>query len=1046
MFHVLGAPDLYHFTFDTIHPVGGWDLMETNSNPPQHMGCYMKYKYGHWIASIPQITTPGTYTLNPVTSPTNNCYKIASPNSSTEFFIVEYRSKTSSTYEAGLPGSGLLVYRINPAMTGNLDGPPDEVYIFRLGGTPSQDGTIDNAFFNSTVGRTAINNSSNPYTFLSNGTVGGLVLCNIGAAGTTISFNYGNCGGLQVNPAAWDFGNVNPGSTSSAKSFTVTNAGPGSVTITTLTVSSQFNLSSNTCNSKTLAVSGTCTFSATFSPTTPGLKTGTVTIPSNSPFSPTSVALSGTGNGAVASVSPTTWNFGDQTVSYPSTAKSFTLTNTGAANMLVGTLTVSGDYSLVNNNCSGQTVLPAANCTFGVVFTPTATGTRSGSVSIPSNAFNSPISVTLSGNGTNLPGAFVKSSPVNGASGQTTTVSLTWTASAGVLVYEYCVDNSNDNACNDWFGNGTATTKVLTNLYSNTTYYWQVRSVNAGGIVYANGASTAMWSFSTSPAAPGAFNKSAPANGITGLSTSPNLSWYPSSDATSYEYCLDTTNDNACSNWVSNGSSTTKALSGLSESTTYYWQVRAVNTGGTTYADGSATAFWSFTTLVSAPGAFNKTSPSSGATGLSTSPTLTWGASTGATSYEYCLDTTNDNACSAWTNVALSTSAALSGLSEGTTYYWHVRAHNSAGTTYANGATTAFWAFTTGVTPPAAFGKSAPVDGATGVSASPTLSWAASTGATSYEYCYDTTNNDSCNGWASNGTSTSRTISGLNDGTTYYWHVRALNAGGTTYADGSASAFWSFTVQVTPPAAFNKSSPANGATGQSTSPTLTWGSSTGAASYDTCYDTTNDNACTNWTSNGSATSKALSGLSEGTTYYWHVRAVNAGGTTYANGSATAFHSFTTLVTGPAAFNKSSPASGATGQPTSLTLTWGTSAGAASYEYCYDTTNDSLCSAWTGNGTSTSKLLSGLSEGTTYYWHVRAVNAGGTTYSNGSATAFWPFTTLVTPPGAFNKIHPRQRRHRAAHQPDAHLGNQHGGRQLRVLLRHQQRQQLRRLEQ
>ncbi len=100
-----------------------------------------------------------------------------------------------------------------------------------------------------------------------------------------------------------------------------------------------------------------------------------------------------------------------------------------------------------------------------------------------------------------------------------------------------------------------------------------------------------------------------------------------------------------------------------------------------------------------------------------------------------------------------------------------------------------------------------------------------------------------------------------------------------------------------PPAAFNKSAPTNGATDQSTSPTLSWATSTGAASYEYCYDTSNDNACSTWTSNGTATSKALSGLSAGTTYYWHVRAINGGATTYANGSTTSFWSFTTIGAG-----------------------------------------------------------------------------------------------------------------------------------------------------
>jgi hypothetical protein len=95
---------------------------------------------------------------------------------------------------------------------------------------------------------------------------------------------------------------------------------------------------------------------------------------------------------------------------------------------------------------------------------------------------------------------------------------------------------------------------------------------------------------------PGSFSKASPLNAATNISTNPTLSWGTSSGATSYEYCYDSTNDNACSSWTSTGTSANVALSGLSLGTTYYWQIRSINGTGTTYADGSSTAFWSFTT------------------------------------------------------------------------------------------------------------------------------------------------------------------------------------------------------------------------------------------------------------------------------------------------------------------------------------------------------------------------------------------------------------------------------------------------------------------
>ncbi len=187
MMHTLGAPDLYHYTNQPVDPVGGWDVMSGSGNPPQYTCAYMKFKYMHWISSLPVISTPGTYTLNPLSSSTGNCYKIAAVGTTTEFYVLEYRRKTG-TFENSVPGSGLLVYRINTAVSGNSDGPPDEIYVYRPGGTTTVNGTVNSANYSSTVGRTAINNGTNPAGFLTNGSLGGLNISNVGAAGATISF------------------------------------------------------------------------------------------------------------------------------------------------------------------------------------------------------------------------------------------------------------------------------------------------------------------------------------------------------------------------------------------------------------------------------------------------------------------------------------------------------------------------------------------------------------------------------------------------------------------------------------------------------------------------------------------------------------------------------------------------------------------------------------------------------------------------------------------------------------------------------------------
>lgn len=203
-FHSLGAPDLYHY-YDTGAPVacGGWDVMDGSNDPPQYMGAFMKAKYGHWIEDnnndgisdendIPIITEPGVYEINPLQESTNYIYRINSPYTNGEYFIVEYRKK-EGMYDSNTPGydEGLLVYRINTQVgDGNADGPPDEIYIYRPNGTNESNGNLGIAIFNEETGRDKINDQTNPTPFLTDGSEGGLYLKDIGNPNETISFRY----------------------------------------------------------------------------------------------------------------------------------------------------------------------------------------------------------------------------------------------------------------------------------------------------------------------------------------------------------------------------------------------------------------------------------------------------------------------------------------------------------------------------------------------------------------------------------------------------------------------------------------------------------------------------------------------------------------------------------------------------------------------------------------------------------------------------------------------------------------------------------------
>ena len=100
-----------------------------------------------------------------------------------------------------------------------------------------------------------------------------------------------------------------------------------------------------------------------------------------------------------------------------------------------------------------------------------------------------------------------------------------------------------------------------------------------------------------------------------------------------------------------------------------------------------------------------------------------------------------------------------------------------------------------------------------------------------------------------------------------------------TFTDLSADHTISASFTVAPPPAPVLSSPANGATGISVDPTLTWNASSGAASYGLQVAT--DAGFTNLVVNQTtitATVYAVTGLLNNTQYYWRVNTTNAGGT------------------------------------------------------------------------------------------------------------------------------------------------------------------------
>jgi hypothetical protein len=170
---------------------------------------------------------------------------------------------------------------------------------------------------------------------------------------------------------------------------------------------------------------------------------------------------------------------------------------------------------------------------------------------------------------------------------------------------------------------------------------------------------------------------------------------------------------------------------------------------------------------------------------------------------------------------------------------------------------------------------SAPSTEAANQAVSLNLSWGAVTNATSYELQVSTSSAFTTNFIYKTGlTSTSYAVTGLSNNTKYYWRVIAKNSS----ISSSWSSVWNFTTVIAVPSVPSLSSPANGATGQSLTSSLTWASSTNATSYSVQVSASSDFSTVLFSNSSTALSFSLSGLSNNTTYYWRVNASNSGGT------------------------------------------------------------------------------------------------------------------------------------------------------------------------
>jgi len=237
---------------------------------------------------------------------------------------------------------------------------------------------------------------------------------------------------VVVSPPSLLFSNQPTGATSAFQTVTVTNNESTALAIAAVSISgvnaSDFAETDNCVGN--LSAGASCSINVTFTPAATGTRTATLVISNNLSASPLPVPLAGTAiPPPLVSVTPSNISFPSQYVGTSGLPQNVTVTNNGGSPLsITGVTTSPSDFGTLN--ACGSSLAAGASCVIGVFFDPTASGTRTGTMTINDNGPGSPQTVALTGTGQD----FSMTSPAptaTVAAGQTATYSVSASSGGG---------------------------------------------------------------------------------------------------------------------------------------------------------------------------------------------------------------------------------------------------------------------------------------------------------------------------------------------------------------------------------------------------------------------------------------------------------------------------------------------------------------------------------------------------------------------------------------------------------------------------------------
>ena len=440
----------------------------------------------------------------------------------------------------------------------------------------------------------------------------------------------------------------------------------------------------------------------------------------------------------------------------------------------------------------------------------------------------------------------------------------------------------------------------------------------------------------------------------------PTLKWNAVTGAAKYEVYRARSKDGDYIKYSTTTGTSYTNTSYIEDGNTYYYKVRALD------ANGTAGAWSSIVAVTYQPKQTLSAPTVTGGNDAQGRPTLTWKAVTGAAKYEVYRARSRSGEYIKYSTVTGTSYTNTSYIENGNTYYYKVRALDANGTAGA-------WSSVVSVTYKQTLSAPA-VTGGNDAQGRPTLKWKVVTGAAKYEvYRARSKSGDYIKYATVTGTSYTNT-SYIENGSTYYYKVRALKS------DGTAGA-WSSVVSVT----YKQTLSAPAVTGGNDSqgrPTLTWKAVSGAAKYEVYRARSKDGDYIKYSTTTGTSYTNTSYIENGNTYYYKVRALKSDGTAGAWSSIVSV-TYRAASTGTLPAPTVTGGNDAQGRPT---LKWNAVTGAAKYEvYRARSLNGDYVKYSTVTGTSYTNT-SYLANGTTYYYKVRALGSDG---------SYGPYSTPVS---------------------------------------------------